>query len=87
MPQIGDARASIQQMVGFIGEGADAETVTGKSRRRYAQLGTGLICARADELIDHFGRLESQGAQRFYVWFSDPSPETIAEFAETVISR
>jgi len=39
------------------------------------------------ELIDHFGRLHGQGAQRFYVWFSDPSPETIAEFAETVISR
>ena len=87
LPQIGDARASIQQMVGFIGDGADADAVIGKSRRRYGQLGSGLICARAEELIDHFGRLHGQGAQRFYVWFSDPSPETIAEFAETVISR
>lgn len=86
LPAIGSARASIQQMVGFIGSGADADTVITKAQRRYSQLGPGLVCGRADELIDHFTRLHRQGAQRFYVWFSDfAAPESIAEFGATVL--
>ena len=86
LPAIGTARASVQQMVGFIGKNADAEAVTDKSRRRWGHLGPGLVCGRADELIDYFGRLRDQGAQRFYVWFADfGAPESIAEFGESVI--
>ncbi|MCX2931623.1 LLM class flavin-dependent oxidoreductase [Mycobacterium sp. CVI_P3] len=86
LPAIGTARASVQQMVGFIGKSADAEAVTEKSRRRWGHLGPGLVCGRADELIDYFARLHHQGAQRFYVWFSDFAvPESIAEFGESVI--
>lgn len=87
LPEIGDARASVQQMVGFIGTGADADTVVAKARRRFGQLGAGLICGRADELIDYFAALQKQGAQRFYVWFSDfATPESIAEFGADVIA-
>lgn len=88
--KIGPARASVQQMVGFVSEGANADegaAVIGKARRRFSQLGPGLVCGRADELIDHFAGLQRQGAQRFYVWFSDfAAPETIAEFGERVIA-
>ncbi|MCV7176903.1 LLM class flavin-dependent oxidoreductase [Mycolicibacterium sphagni] len=86
LPAIGNARASVQQMVGFIGRDADAEAVTDKSRRRWGHLGPGLVCGRADELIGYFSRLHDQGAQRFYVWFADfAAPESISEFGESVI--
>ncbi|WP_431231105.1 LLM class flavin-dependent oxidoreductase [Mycolicibacterium psychrotolerans] len=86
VPAIGTARASVQQMVGFIGRDADAEEVTDKSRRRWGHLGSGLVCGRADDLIAYFIRLRDQGAQRVYVWFADfGAPESIAEFGETVI--
>lgn len=83
--EIGTARASVQQTVGFVGEGVEADAVIGKARRRYGHFGSGLVCGRADELIDYFRGLHRQGAQRFYVWFSDPAPESIAEFGDTVI--
>jgi alkanesulfonate monooxygenase SsuD/methylene tetrahydromethanopterin reductase-like flavin-dependent oxidoreductase (luciferase family) len=87
LPKVGSARASVQQMVGFIGDSADVETVTAKAHRRFSQLGPGLVCGRADELVDYFSGLRRQGAQRFYVWFSDfAAPETIAEFGERVIT-
>jgi alkanesulfonate monooxygenase SsuD/methylene tetrahydromethanopterin reductase-like flavin-dependent oxidoreductase (luciferase family) len=86
LPQIGSARASVQQMVGFVGRDADRDTVVDKSRRRWGRLGAGLVCGDAGELVDHFATLTGQGAQRFYVWFADGAPpETIGEFGESVI--
>ncbi|NDJ90616.1 LLM class flavin-dependent oxidoreductase [Mycolicibacter kumamotonensis] len=88
--KIGSARVSVQQMVGFVPGGAgDAEgaAVISKAQRRFGQLGPGLVCGRADELVDYFAGLRGRGAQRFYVWFSDfAEPETIAEFGKQVIS-
>ncbi|KIU17281.1 LLM class flavin-dependent oxidoreductase [Mycolicibacterium llatzerense] len=85
-PQAGNARVSVQQMVGFIGSGADRTTVTQASTRRFGYLGDGLTCGTADELIDHFGRMSDLGAERFYVWFADfAQPDTVREFAETVV--
>lgn len=85
--KVGPARVSVQQMVGFVGDGADAEAVIGKARRRFSQLGPGLVCGRADDLVAYFAGLRDQGAQRFYVWFSDfAAPKTIAEFGERVVS-
>jgi alkanesulfonate monooxygenase SsuD/methylene tetrahydromethanopterin reductase-like flavin-dependent oxidoreductase (luciferase family) len=87
LPAIGAARASVQQMVGFIGRNADGDDVADKSLRRWGHLGPGLVCGRADELIAYFARLRDQGAQRFYIWFADfGAPESIAEFGETVIA-
>lgn len=86
LPQIGSARASVQQMVGFARRGQDPAAVAETAQRRFSQLGSGLVCGDAAALREHFAELESQGAQRFYVWFSDfAAPESIAEFAETVI--
>ncbi|GFG71334.1 LLM class flavin-dependent oxidoreductase [Mycolicibacter senuensis] len=88
--KIGTARASVQQMVGFVGDGVDAAdgaAVISKARRRFSALGPGLVCGRADELTAYFAGLRDQGAQRFYVWFSDfAAPQTIAEFGERVVS-
>ncbi|OBJ28543.1 MULTISPECIES: LLM class flavin-dependent oxidoreductase [Mycolicibacter] len=86
LPLIGSARASVQQMVGFARRGQDVAAVSETAQRRFGRLGSGLVCGDAATLIDHFRKLESQGAQRFYVWFADfAPPESIAEFAETVI--
>jgi alkanesulfonate monooxygenase SsuD/methylene tetrahydromethanopterin reductase-like flavin-dependent oxidoreductase (luciferase family) len=86
LPAIGAARVSVQQMVGFVRAGDDAAAVTEKARRRWSVLGSGLVCGDADTLTRHFAQLESQGVQRFYVWFADSAPpESIAEFGQTVI--
>lgn len=86
LPSIGSARASVQQMVGFARRGSDADAVGEASRRRWGHLGPGLVCGTADELVEHFARLTDQGAQRFYVWFSDAAPpDAIVEFGESVI--
>lgn len=86
LPLIGSARASVQQMVGFVRRGDDATTVTEASTRRWGGLGPGLVCGDADTLAAHFRTLASQGAQRFYVWFSDNAPpDSIEEFGSSVI--
>ena len=73
-------------MVGFVGTGADRQSVTETSTRRFGYLGDGLVCGDAAELRDHFGHLSEQGVERFYVWFADfAQPDTLAEFAETVM--
>lgn len=82
----GDARVSTQQMVGFVGRDAERDRVVETSARRFGYLGSGLMCGDAGELIDRFAELREQGAERFYVWFSDfADPGTLAEFGETVI--
>ncbi|MGV0816149.1 LLM class flavin-dependent oxidoreductase [Mycolicibacterium boenickei] len=87
LPTVGSARASLQQMVGFVGRGADRAAVTERSTRLFGHLGDGLVCGDAAELTDHFAGLSAQGVERFYVWFADfAAPQTISEFAETVIN-
>lgn len=87
LPTVGKARASLQQMVGFVGQGADRSAVTERSTRLFGHLGAGLVCGDAAELARHFAGLSAQGVERFYVWFADfAAPQTISEFAETVIN-
>ncbi|WP_046315023.1 LLM class flavin-dependent oxidoreductase [Mycobacterium sp. UM_Kg1] len=86
LPLIGSARASVQQMVGFARRDQDPAAVSATAQRRFGRLGSGLVCGDAAALTEHFRTLKGQGAQRFYVWFADfAPPESIAEFAETVI--
>ncbi|MEV5835138.1 LLM class flavin-dependent oxidoreductase [Nocardia sp. NPDC052112] len=86
LPEIGSARVSIQQLVGFVGEGRDAAEVRARSGRRFGQLGEGLVVGDAAQLAQHFGDLIERGVERFYVWFTDfAAPETLAEFGATVI--
>lgn len=86
LPTVGRARASLQQMVGFVGRDADRAAVSERSSRLFGHLGSGLVCGDAAELTDHFAALAAQGIERFYVWFADfAAPQTISEFAETVM--
>nr|MDT0525291.1 hypothetical protein [Streptomyces sp. DSM 41633] len=87
LPTVGSARVSLQQMVGFVGRGADRLAVTERSTRLFGHLGDGLVCGDAAELTAQFAGLSAQGVERFYVWFADfAAPQTISEFAETVIN-
>ncbi|OLP02516.1 NADP oxidoreductase [Mycolicibacterium porcinum] len=87
LPTVGRARASLQQMVGFVARDADRTAVTERSTRLFGHLGNGLVCGDAAELTAHFAGLSAQGVERFYVWFADfAAPQTISEFAETVIN-
>jgi len=83
---VGAARLSIQQMVGFVRSGSDPDSVREVSMRRFGNLGSGLICGDADELVGHFSGLAGQGVERFYVWFADfAAPDSLREFGESVI--
>ena len=87
-PAAGTARMSIQQMVGFVRSGSDPDTVREVSTRRFGNLGSGLVCGDADELVGHFGDLAAQRVERFYVWFADfAAPDSLHEFGESVIKR
>jgi alkanesulfonate monooxygenase SsuD/methylene tetrahydromethanopterin reductase-like flavin-dependent oxidoreductase (luciferase family) len=85
-PAAGSARLSVQQMVGFVRSGSDPAAVREVSTRRFGNLGSGLVCGDAGELINHFSGLADQRVERFYVWFADFAvPESLHEFGETVI--
>ncbi|MGV0705887.1 LLM class flavin-dependent oxidoreductase [Mycolicibacterium porcinum] len=87
LPTVGSARVSVQQMVGFVGRDADRSAVIERSTRLFGHLGDGLVCGDASELTAHFAGLSAHGVERFYVWFADfAAPQTISEFAETVIN-
>lgn len=82
----GASRVSVQQMVGFVRAGADPDKVREVSTRRFGNLGSGLVCGDAGELIAHFTGLAAQRVERFYVWFADFAvPDSLHEFGETVI--
>jgi alkanesulfonate monooxygenase SsuD/methylene tetrahydromethanopterin reductase-like flavin-dependent oxidoreductase (luciferase family) len=85
-PAAGPARLSVQQMVGFVRSGSDPAVVREVSTRRFGNLGSGLVCGDADELVSHFSGLADQKVERFYVWFADFAvAESLHEFGETVI--
>ena len=85
-PASGNARVSVQQMVGFVRSGSDPQKVREMSARRFGNLGSGLVCGDASELTRHFTDLAAQGVERFYVWFSDfAARESLHEFGESVI--
>ncbi|WP_067680722.1 LLM class flavin-dependent oxidoreductase [Nocardia miyunensis] len=85
--EVGSARVSVQQMVGFVGRAGDAEQVRAQSDRRFGYLDDGLVVGDAARLAGHFAGLAARGVERFYVWFADfAAPQTLTEFGETVIA-
>ncbi len=85
-PEAGSARVSVQQMIGFARSGSDPAVVREVSTRRFGNLGPGLVCGDADELIGYFAGLAAQRVERFYVWFADfAAPDSLHEFGESVI--
>ena len=85
-PAAGPARLSVQQMVGFVRSGSDPDTVREISTRRFGNLGPGLVCGDAEQLIGHFAGLAARRVERFYVWFADFAVgDSLHEFGESVI--
>jgi alkanesulfonate monooxygenase SsuD/methylene tetrahydromethanopterin reductase-like flavin-dependent oxidoreductase (luciferase family) len=84
--EAGNARVSVQQMIGFARSGSDPDAVREVSTRRFGNLGAGLVCGDADELIQYFAGLAAQRVERFYVWFADfAAPDSLHEFGQSVI--
>jgi alkanesulfonate monooxygenase SsuD/methylene tetrahydromethanopterin reductase-like flavin-dependent oxidoreductase (luciferase family) len=84
-PQVGDVRASIQQMVALVPRGADREAIVAQTKRRFGW--SRPVIGSASELVDHYGRLGERGIDRVYTWFCDfATPETLAEFGDDVIA-
>jgi alkanesulfonate monooxygenase SsuD/methylene tetrahydromethanopterin reductase-like flavin-dependent oxidoreductase (luciferase family) len=82
--RIGDARVSIQQMVGLVPPGGDRAEIEALVQRRFGSSRPAV--GTAAELVDHYGALREQGIERVYTWFCDfARPETLAEFGETVV--
>jgi alkanesulfonate monooxygenase SsuD/methylene tetrahydromethanopterin reductase-like flavin-dependent oxidoreductase (luciferase family) len=85
-PRAGTARVSTQHMVTFVPRGADRAEIEALARKRFGTMGGGVVAGDASELVDHFGALEEQGIERFYLWFTDfAPPDTLLEVGETVI--
>jgi hypothetical protein len=81
----GDARVSVQQLVAYVGRGADRDAVAAEAVRRFGAIAPP-VTGTAAELVDHFGRLADQGIERVYAWFADfAPPDTLAAFGAEVI--
>jgi alkanesulfonate monooxygenase SsuD/methylene tetrahydromethanopterin reductase-like flavin-dependent oxidoreductase (luciferase family) len=82
--QIGTARISVQQKLGYVGVGAVRQEVADKAAKRLGRSGTKV--GTASELRDYFGDLAARGVERVYAWFSDlAAPATLKEFGDEVI--
>jgi alkanesulfonate monooxygenase SsuD/methylene tetrahydromethanopterin reductase-like flavin-dependent oxidoreductase (luciferase family) len=83
----GDARVSVQMMVGLVAGEADREEVTATVRRRFGSegLGSRVVIGTVPELVERFAALRGRGVDRVYAWFADfAPPETLARFAEVI---
>jgi alkanesulfonate monooxygenase SsuD/methylene tetrahydromethanopterin reductase-like flavin-dependent oxidoreductase (luciferase family) len=84
-PLAGEARVSVQQMVAYVGCGADRGVVAEGAVRRFGRMSP--VLGTGTELVDYFGRLAGQGIERVYAWFSDfAPPDTLAAFGAEVIA-
>ena len=83
--KVGDVRVSIQEFVVFIADEAQREAASQAAQRRFGH--SKLLIGNAAELLDYYGKLEQQGVERVYVWFTDfAKPETLAAFGAGVIA-
>ncbi len=87
-PQAGPARLSSQHLVGWVSSVAGRGDVEEVARRRYGSMASGPVVGDAGELIEHFGRYQQLGVERFYVWFTDfAPPPSLEAFGDEVIAR
>ncbi|HEX4018822.1 MAG TPA: LLM class flavin-dependent oxidoreductase [Frankiaceae bacterium] len=85
-PQVGDAKASIQQMVAYIPNEASREEITSLATKRFGR--SKPIIGSGPELVEHYTRLQEQGIERVYAWFCDfAEPESLAGFGAEVIGQ
>ena len=86
-PEVGDARVSIQQMVGFVPDERRRAEIETDATRRFGTMGGGLVVGDAAQLVDQFGALRERGVERFYIWFADFARiETLESFGDGVIA-
>lgn len=79
----GSARASVQQMVTFVGDEATRAETIAKAEGRLGRMGG--ITGSTTELIDQFGALPEAGVERVYAWFTDfAPPDTLTGFGEVI---
>ena len=89
-PAAGGARVSLQTIVAYVGDEGRREEITTTANRRFgwAASGPAFAVGNGPELVDHFSKLQEQGVERFYAWFTDFAPvDTIAGFGADVIGR
>lgn len=85
-PHAGNARVSIQQMVGFVPSEDERATVQELADRRFGR--RGVVVGDANQLVEHYQALAEQGVERVYAWFTDfARPETLAAFGEGVVAQ
>ena len=84
--QVGDARASIQQMVAYIPNEASRAEISELALKRFGR--SRPIIGNGEELVEHYRRLEEQGIERVYTWFCDfAAPETLEGFGAEVVAQ
>lgn len=83
----GDARVSIQVMVGLIESETEREETTATVLKRFGgmRLGESIVVGTADELAEHFAGLADRGIERVYAWFADfAPPDTLHRFSSVI---
>ncbi|MGH9017308.1 MAG: LLM class flavin-dependent oxidoreductase [Acidimicrobiales bacterium] len=84
-PEIGDARVSIQEVVGLVPTGGDRQALAARADRRFGF--TSPVVGGGAELVEHYGSLGARGIERVYTWFCDfAPPQTLAAFGAEVIA-
>lgn len=82
----GDARISIQQMIGFVADPAQRDAVEGVARSRFGYQ-RDLLVGDRHQVLARVEELRAQGVERFYVWFTDfADPRTLEAFGVDVIN-
>lgn len=84
---VGEARVSMQAMVGLVTSEKERQEMTALVQRRYGgtKLTDNIVVGTAPELTEHFARLHAAGVDRFYLWFTDfAQVETLHRFNEVI---
>jgi alkanesulfonate monooxygenase SsuD/methylene tetrahydromethanopterin reductase-like flavin-dependent oxidoreductase (luciferase family) len=84
----GDARVSVQQMVGFIADEGRRDEVVALAQRRFPGMAAGhrsMVFVDRDGFAAHLDALAAQGVQRLYAWFTDfAQPDTLRAVGEVL---
>jgi alkanesulfonate monooxygenase SsuD/methylene tetrahydromethanopterin reductase-like flavin-dependent oxidoreductase (luciferase family) len=85
----GRARVSIQEMVALVSTEEERTAAVALVQKRYGgtRMLDNIAIGTEAELVEHFARRQSQGVERFYVWFTDfAQVETLHRFTPVITS-
>lgn len=88
-PLAGDARVSVQLMVGYVADESRRAQTEELVAKRFGTTGMGarVVVADAGEMRARIDELRGAGVERFYLWFTDfAEPSTLDAFGRDVIS-